>query len=55
MPVVSPSGEEDEGVPIHGEAASIRTEVELPVAVVRESVHAEYDDGLLRILLPKLK
>jgi HSP20 family protein len=32
-----------------------RTEVELPVAVEASKVDAEYADGFLRILLPKLK
>lgn len=31
------------------------TEVDLPAPVAGDSIHAEYDDGVLRITLPKLK
>src|SRR5574341_1254560 len=36
-------------------SGDFHSEVELPVPVAGDTIHAEYDDGLLRITLPKLK
>jgi HSP20 family protein len=36
-------------------SGEFRVEVDLPASVARDSIRAEYDDGLLRIILPKLK
>ncbi len=36
-------------------SGDFRAEVDLPVPVAAESIRAEYDDGFLRIILPKLQ